>query len=149
MRRLTFALLVVVSGCSGSTATPLPTSASAGFTLPGPWILQAVAADSCAGLSPDARSRSYNVTIYQTGYDTISMNASINGLVTPIMNASYSGLKIQDRLRLVDNSAARLVIDGTFTGTVSSARIAGTLDGTFTSATAECSATNHTVTFTR
>jgi hypothetical protein len=101
-------------------------------------------------LPADARSHSYAVIIYQTGYDTISMNVSMNNVSTPIMYASYSGLKIQDRLRLVDNAVAgSLVIDGTFTGTVGSNRIAGTLNGNFTTATADCVASNHTLTFTR
>jgi hypothetical protein len=90
------------------------------------------------------------VNVYQTGYDTISMNVSINGVSTQIMTPSYSGLKIQDHLRLVDNSAGgKLVIDGTFTGTVTASRIAGPLNGTFSTDTADCAASNHGITFTR
>jgi hypothetical protein len=66
------------------------------------------------------------------------------------MAPSYSGLKIKDRLRLVDDSVAgSLVIDGTFTGTVSSSRMPGTLDGHVTTGTTDCVATDHTVTFSR
>jgi hypothetical protein len=150
MRRSCLALLLVVSACSGSSSTPVPTSAPTGFTLPGPWTLQTVASNSCSGLSADVRSRTYKVSVYQTGYDTISMDVAVNGVLAPLMNPSYSGLKIQDHLRLVDNSiVGGLVIDGTFTGTVSSSRIAGTLNGNFTTATADCVAADHALTFTR
>jgi hypothetical protein len=78
------------------------------------------------------------------------MDVAVNGVLAPLMNPSYSGLKIQDHLRLVDNSVVGgLVIDGTFTGTVSSSRIAGTLNGNFTTATADCVAADHALTFTR
>lgn len=150
MRRICLAVLLLVPACSGNTSTPITSTAPSGYSLPGPWTLQVVASDTCSGLSPDIRNRSYIVTIYQTGFDTISMNVAINGVTTPIMNASYSGLKIKDRLRLVDNSVAgNLVIDGTFTGTVSVSKIAGTLSGNVTTAAADCVASDHSLTFTR
>ena len=150
MRRICLAVLLLVPACSGNTSTPITSTAPSGYSLPGPWTLQVVASDTCSGLSPDIRNRSYIVTIYQTGFDTISMNVAINGVTTPIMNASYSGLKIKDRLRLVDNSVAgNLVIDGTITGTVSVSKIAGTLSGNVTTAAADCVASDHSLTFTR
>jgi hypothetical protein len=151
MRRTFVALLFVVSACSGSDSTA-PTAHPPYMSLPGSWSLQTLASDSCSGLPADARSRSYSIiNIYQTGYDTISINVALNGVSTPIMNASYSGLKIQDKLRLVDNSAVgRLVIDGTFTSSVvSQDKITGRLNGNFTTATADCVASDHTLTFTR
>lgn len=150
MRRATLVLLLTLSACSGNSATPIPYTAPTGFTLPGPWRLETLASPSCTGLSTDLMSRNYLVSVYQTGYDTISMDVSIGGVLTPLMSPSYSGLKIQDRLRLVDSSVAGgLVIDGTFTGTVTSSRIAGTLNGNFTTATVDCAASDHKLTFTR
>jgi hypothetical protein len=150
MRRTWLALLCFVSACSGSTSTPIASTARAGYALPGPWTLQAVASDSCSGLSADTKNRSYVVTIYQTGYDTISMNVAISGLTSTIMNASYSGLVINDHLRLVDKSVpGNLVIDGTFNGKVSVSKIAGTLSGNVTTASADCVASDHSLTFTR
>ena len=90
------------------------------------------------------------MSIYQTGYDTIQMNVRINGVLTSLMSPSYSGLRINDHLRLVDNSdSGTLVIDGTFKGSVSASRIAGLLDGTFSTDTVDCAASNHGITFTR
>jgi hypothetical protein len=150
MRRTCLALLVAVSACSGNTITPVATTGPTGFTLPGSWTLQTLASASCSGLPADVRSRSYLVNIYQTGYDTISMNMTMNGVSKQIMTPSYAGLKIHDQLHLVDSSVAGgFTIDGTFTGTVTSSRIAGTLNGNFTTATADCAASDHTLTFTR
>ena len=153
MQRTSVALLFALSACSGNTSTPTSSSASPqGFTLVGAWSLQAVASASCSSLSADARNRTYpTVTIYQTGYDTISINVSANSVSSVIMTPSYYGLKIQDRLRLVDNVVVGgLVIDGMFTSSsVTSTRIAGTLNGNFTTATADCAATDHSLTFTR
>jgi hypothetical protein len=150
MRHATLALLLMVSGCAGSSSTELPSTAPSGFTLPGPWIMQFAASESCSGLSADAKNRSYSVSIYQTGYDTISMDVSINGVLKPMMAASYAGLKIKDRLQVVDNSVAgSFVIDGTFTGSVTSSRIRGALDGHVTTATVDCVAADHAVTLTR
>jgi hypothetical protein len=146
-------LVLALSACSGSNSTPTSPGPAPQMTLPGGWTLQTVASDRCSGLSADAKSRSCPiVTIYQAGYSTITITVSISNISTPIMNnTDYSGLKIQDRLRLVDNSiAGGLAIDGTFTSSlVSQNKIAGTLNGNFTTATADCAATDHTVTFTR
>jgi len=90
------------------------------------------------------------VSIYQTGYDTIQMNVRINGFLTPLMSPSYSGLVINDHLRLVDNSdSGKLVIDGTFKGSVSESRIGGLLNGTFSTDTVDCTASDHGIAFTR
>jgi hypothetical protein len=150
MRRVTLALLLMVSACAGSTSTEIPNTAPSGYTLAGPWTLHLVASESCSGLPADAKSRSYDVSIYQTGYDTISMNAFVNRALTPIMAASYAGLKINDKLRIVDDSVAGgLVIDGIFTGRVSSSKIPGTLNGHVTTPTVDCVATDHTANFIR
>ena len=146
------ALLLVLSACggNGSATTPTPYNPNPGFSLPGTWTLQTFAAASCSDFPESAKKRSYLVNIYQTGYDTISMNVAINGVTTLIMTPSYSGLMIEDHMRLVDNSATgKLVIDGTFKGSVSASRIAGLLNGTFTTDTGDCAASNHGITFTR
>lgn len=153
MRRTALALLIVLSACSGSTSTPTPSGPAPGVTLSGAWTLQTLASDSCSGLSADAKSRNYpTVTIYYTGYSTITVTVSVNSVSTTIMtDADYYGLKMQHPLRFVDNSiAGGFVIDGTFTSSViSQNKISGTLNGHFTTAAVDCVATNHTLTFTR
>jgi hypothetical protein len=152
MRRGSWALLLVVSACggNGSAVTPTPAPTNNGFTLPGPWTLETSVSASCSGFPENARKRSYYVSIYQTGYDTILMNVRVNGALVTLMAPSYSGLRINDHLRLVDNAdSGKLVIDGTFKGSVSSSRIAGLLDGTFSTDTVDCTASNHGIVFTR
>ena len=150
-RRTSFALLVVLTACGGNGSAVTPTPAGpTGFTLPGPWTLETVASSSCSNFPENARKRSYYVSIYQTGYDTIVMNVRVNGALTTLMSPSYSGLVINDHLRLVDDSAdGKLVIDGMFKGSVGPSRIAGVLNGTFSTDTVDCTATNHGITFTR
>jgi hypothetical protein len=146
-----FALLLVLSACggNGSAVTPTPAPTYNGFTLPGPWTLETSVSASCSGFPENAKKRSYYVSIYQTGYDTIQMNVRVNGALVLLMSPSYSGLRINDHLRLVDNSDGKLAIDGTFEGSVSASRIAGLLDGTFSTDTVDCTASNHGIVFTR
>jgi len=158
MRRASFALLLVLSACSGSTSTPIaPSSPAPGVNLSGSWTLQTQASGSCSGLSADAVSHSYSrVTIYYASYDTITITVGINGVTLPILTdaqyySSVTGFKIQERVRLTDNSVVGgLAIDGTFTSSViNQNKIAGTLNGNFTNGTADCAAADHTLTFTR
>jgi hypothetical protein len=151
MRRTLPALLLVLSACGGNGSAVTPTPAGpTGFTLPGPWALETSVSASCSDFPENAKKRSYDVSIYQTGYDTIQMNVRVNGALVPLMSPSYSGLKINDHLRLVDNSGSgKLVIDGTFKGSVSSSRIAGLLDGTFSTDRVDCAASDHGIVFTR
>lgn len=151
MRRTLLAVLLASSACGGNGSAVTPTPAGpTGFTLPGPWTLQTFVSSSCSDFPENARNRSYYVSIYQTGYDTIQMNVRVNGVLTTLMSPSYSGLMINDHLRLVDNSdSGRLVIDGTFKGSVGPSRIAGLLNGTFSTDTVDCTASNHGITFTR
>jgi hypothetical protein len=153
MRRTTLALLIVLSACSGSTSSPTPAGPAPFVTLSGAWTLQTVASESCSGLSADVKNRNYpTVTIYYTGYSTITVTVSVNNVSTPIMtDADYYGLRIQHPLRLVDNSiAGGLTVAGTFTSSVvSQNKISGTLNGNVTTATGDCVATNHTITFMR
>jgi hypothetical protein len=150
MRQTLLALLLVLSACGGNGSAVTPTPAGpTGFTLPGPWTLETSVSASCSGFPESAKKRSYYVSIYQTGYDTISMTVRVNGALVPLMSPSYSGLRINDHLRLVDNSDGKLVIDGTFKGSVGPSRIAGLLDGTFSTNTVDCTASDHGIAFTR
>ena len=150
MRRTLLALLLVLSACGGNGSAVTPTSPYNGYTLPGPWTLETSVSASCSAFPENAKKRSYYVSIYQTGYDTIQMNVRINGFLTPLMSPSYSGLVINDHLRLVDNSdSGKLVIDGTFKGSVSESRIGGLLNGTFSTDTVDCTASDHGIAFTR
>jgi hypothetical protein len=138
------------SRCAGSSSSRRCAARTKRSSLSGARGAPASRRRAGADFPENAKNRSYDVSIYQNGYDTLDMYIRINGFLTPLMSPSYSGLVINDHLRLVDNSdSGKLVIDGAFKGSVTSSRIAGLLDGTFSSGTVNCTASNHGIAFTR